>query len=61
MWHILAPSFVAGFVGWMAGEAHGFDRAVKVVDDMPHSGPPPVVDLTMETDGADGILERARR
>lgn len=60
---LLAPSLVAGFVGWYVGEAHGFDRAVECVDSMPLPVPPPVVvrDLSEDGDGADGMLERARR
>lgn len=54
---LLAPSMVAGFVGWFVGEQHGFERAVDVVDAMPGAA----FDLDAETDGADGFLERARR
>lgn len=60
MW-LLAPSLVAGFVGWFVGEAHGFDRAVACVADMPMSGPPPMVDLSLDEEGDAGMWERARR
>lgn len=55
-WIVLAPSLVAGFIGWMAGDHHGFACAVDHVKAMPITA-----DLDLDTDGADGLLERARR
>lgn len=55
---LLAPSMVAGFIGWFAGEQHGFDRAAACVD----RALPSVPDTTEEDEGGDvGGLERARR
>jgi len=48
----LAPSLVAGFTGYLAGEIHGWQRAVECVENMPLS------DLGKE---AGGMRERARR
>ena len=56
---LLAPSLVAGFVGWFTGEQHGFDRAAACVERALPSAPVP--DTTEDMDGADGFLERARR